>query len=1129
MIPIAVTETMDPEHSRDVCGKTSIVAVMDEVAAKASQRRIFYRTFKGQKLATIAFDTVEERQAALELLDITATSHQRTRELDCGDLEVLYLGQHVSLLREQYLELRAYARNNNCEDEFMHVVHGVPFIKTDRMTIKALKHLSKWLHTRLNGEERPRGRSTDLRCRSFKAATVRCGFAEFERTVHDLLVIEKLLRHGAKRGVKYFRLHDPFFDPNRNSIRERFVETLFTIGPVWGEAACQANGLTPAPEHAEAAKKLAEVMSRISMFAHFGRRNEVDHMTSNKVAGDELEGAAQLARTLATEAAKVAQMLFNQEIPTCLPPDEKGFVLLSKPNLRKNGTAASVAPAAEAGQCPVQLTVLDLFRTDGTPAYLLQVVLAEHSCSFVRDPSRHNAMAPALKRKIEVMLRSKAEVKAIMDELDRTVSLNPHLNWQGTYTEGRIRTIHRQLKLDLELLDPENDLNDVRLRVQSQGEPTFFRAYKECGVLYDARTALGVGKDVFGHLLKKDTYFLLCMTGEMVAAAAKSKSVLTDATHNVSLYEGIKLVSFFSYDKFGYTQPLAFLITNSETSDTYQVAFAVMNRAVQQQCRERWNLSVLLTDLAPSANAGLRQLVDTVQDGPFKFDWFYCTFHTLRAVKANISHKLKTGTNRNALRARTILVFNFFREALYSTLLSEVARKLESFKTQLIEWGETQLLDYLERNYFCCVERWCLAFRAEARHMSPFGQLRTTSPLESFHSVLKFQIAGGVRIRKIGKLLSHLKTYLLSRSRITAQIARGTRRSAPKVRLLELEKLLFQAAPIVEAFDDELLAQIEAGVDELLDPTCLRTTGDPQEVSELPLESKDDDDCAGEDTGDENGHADVNGDSSDEVISESGSAQDDRRVIESRLLAGSIAAQCTNLLPADMRWLADVLLKGAEEAEFVPESSLGRKLPSRSRRKYGTLSETQEPRRSSRRLRDVPVQHKRSRSCRDVPVQLKRSATTMESLKRYREQVRRRVGAGNVPQVTIVMSDGEIASSGLAEIAKGGSSSQDHRRAPPGLPSLVDDSYQPQVNEAHGHQNAGAEVARPQTFTLDHQLTQASYISFTLPDGTAPVLAHRSGPDLRPEAAPSVDVFWPPSRGVQQQHAALFAQLHRKG
>mmetsp|Transcript_21683 Transcript_21683/g.61762 ORF Transcript_21683/g.61762 Transcript_21683/m.61762 type:complete len:140 (+) Transcript_21683:358-777(+) len=132
MIPIAVTETMDPEHSRDVCGKTSIVAVMDEVAAKASQRRIFYRTFKGQKLATIAFDTVEERQAALELLDITATSHQRTRELDCGDLEVLYLGQHVSLLREQYLELRAYARNNNCEDEFMHVVHGVPFIKTDR-------------------------------------------------------------------------------------------------------------------------------------------------------------------------------------------------------------------------------------------------------------------------------------------------------------------------------------------------------------------------------------------------------------------------------------------------------------------------------------------------------------------------------------------------------------------------------------------------------------------------------------------------------------------------------------------------------------------------------------------------------------------------------------------------------------------------------------------------------------------------------------------------------------------------------------------------------------------------------------------------------------------------------------
>lgn len=191
---------------------------------------------------------------------------------------------------------------------------------------------------------------------------------------------------------------------------------------------------------------------------------------------------------------------------------------------------------------------------------------------------------------------------------------------------------------------------------------------------------------------------------------------LMDSTHKTNKLAWL-LTTLMIRDEYKSWVPAAFILHDAGDSDILAEALI----QVKRWCCHRWLLRYMLTDDSAAEQAAVKKAFQGLQHGEQEVTHILCITHSIRTLKRHFGHPTKK---------------DIFAH-LYTALMTRRTKTgcIDSIQSAIKACkDDTAAVDYIKKEWLQHPEPWAMCAR---QHSSLLLQVRTTSPLESWHKSLK--------------------------------------------------------------------------------------------------------------------------------------------------------------------------------------------------------------------------------------------------------------------------------------------------------------------------------------------------------------------------------------------------------
>lgn len=265
--------------------------------------------------------------------------------------------------------------------------------------------------------------------------------------------------------------------------------------------------------------------------------------------------------------------------------------------------------------------------------------------------------------------------------------------------------------------------------------------------------------------LGRKIFLLVLMNDEMAERTRKSHIVFMDETHCISTVDKVKCAELMGLRNVKGKRkgaPLAFIISNDWSSDTYSAAFKIIKRVVEDPRNGaptgyKWSPKGIMSDMADEGPKALQELVvedkgADVVDKQLQCDqqvpWVWCTWHVGKAVGKAVREKI-TRLSQEKRKALSSYVMSNFLRCMMATSPENLNGTWQELRQSLTVLEQTAVIAYLDIKWLER-KRWALVFRKDEVFKDDRGNIiRTNMIVEAFHRTIKWVIMQGKRNRRV--------------------------------------------------------------------------------------------------------------------------------------------------------------------------------------------------------------------------------------------------------------------------------------------------------------------------------------------------------------------------------------------
>ena len=316
----------------------------------------------------------------------------------------------------------------------------------------------------------------------------------------------------------------------------------------------------------------------------------------------------------------------------------------------------------------------------------------------------HLRLTNDLRASVATKLQMGVPLDIILDEVRNNVSCV--LGREHLITKQDIRNIGTQYNVD-GVQKHTNDALSVKVWVEELTNSSDYNPillYKMQGMLTDELPTL-----------EKDDFVLAVQTKFQFEMLKKfgNDTVCIDSTHQTNHYSYL-LNTLMVIDEYGEGIPVAFLISNRESSDVISVFFSSIKYRIGQL-----EPAVFMTDDAPQYFSSWVNI--SGQSSNTKK--LLCRWHIDRTWRKAVKEKVVEAEHK-------VTVYHHLLVLLNESNVTEFNKKLQSFLSWLNEQGITDFLEYFQSHYCNRVGEW-------ATHNRQHTSVNTNMHIEAFHRLVK--------------------------------------------------------------------------------------------------------------------------------------------------------------------------------------------------------------------------------------------------------------------------------------------------------------------------------------------------------------------------------------------------------